>query len=133
MRSPDWQLKFADATREAHSKRFKWGEHDCCLWVADCVLAITGKDFAVTWRGKYSDEQGAYELIKSGESLTKMVSSVLGLEPVHPNFGNVGDVALVFTGGKEALAICNGSSVLIPSRTRMVSLPMTSVKKIWKI
>lgn len=133
MRLTDWQLRFSDATREAHDKRFKWGEHDCCLWVANCVLAITGIDYAESWRGKYSDESGAYALIKKGESLTKMVTSVLKTEAINPNYANVGDVVLIVTGGKEALAICNGASVLIPSRTRMVSLPMSSAKKVWKI
>lgn len=133
MRLPDWQIKFAEVTSQVVSKRFKWGEHDCCLWAADCTLALTGIDFAAEWRGLYSDEQGAYALISQGGSLTKMVSNVLGLEPINPNYANVGDVCLVFTGGKEALGICNGASVLIPSRTCMAHLPMSSVKKIWKI
>ncbi len=48
----------------AHAK-FAWGQHDCALFAADGVLAMTGVDIAADFRGKYSDEAGAMALIKS--------------------------------------------------------------------
>ena len=60
------------ATRELHdflesgaTKPFQWGVHDCCLFAADAILAMTGADIADAFRGKYDDEASAFSLIKS--------------------------------------------------------------------
>lgn len=37
-----------------------WGTFDCCMMAADCVQAMTGEDFAVDFRGKYTDAPSAY-------------------------------------------------------------------------
>ena len=42
---------------------FAWGENDCCLFAANSILAITGTDIADDFRGKYTDEASAFELI----------------------------------------------------------------------
>lgn len=52
---------------EYRTKEFKWGEHDCCLFVCDCVKAMTGIDPAENHRGHYSTELGAKKaLVKYG-------------------------------------------------------------------
>jgi len=38
---------------------FEWGTHDCALFAAACVAAMTGMDFAETYRGKYNSARGA--------------------------------------------------------------------------
>jgi len=45
--------------------RLPWGTNDCALFAANAILAITGTDIASDFRGKYSDEAGAFALIKS--------------------------------------------------------------------
>ncbi len=50
------------------TKKFVWGESDCCLFVADCVNAQVDIDPAEVYRGKYSTEIGAKKaLVKYGE------------------------------------------------------------------
>jgi hypothetical protein len=44
---------------------FKWGANDCALFAADGIQAITGVDIAADFRGKYSTEADAMELIKT--------------------------------------------------------------------
>jgi hypothetical protein len=43
---------------------FAWGTNDCALFAADGVKATTGIDIADDFRGKYTDEESAFALIK---------------------------------------------------------------------
>ena len=43
---------------------FEWGRHDCVLWPADAVLALTGIDHAAPYRGRYSSPLGAARLLR---------------------------------------------------------------------
>ena len=59
------------ATRGYHSflleraqMPFAWGKHDCALFAADGIQAITGTDIAAAFRGKYTDEASAMKVIK---------------------------------------------------------------------
>ena len=36
----------------ARGKPFKRGSHDCCMWAADVVVALTGIDYAEDFRGR---------------------------------------------------------------------------------
>ncbi|WP_408068300.1 DUF6950 family protein [Yersinia nurmii] len=46
---------FTGRLREA----FLWGQHDCCLFVADCAEAVCGIDSAGDYRGTYDSALGA--------------------------------------------------------------------------
>jgi hypothetical protein len=48
----------------AAARGFAWGTHDCMLFAADWALALTGRDPAAAWRGTYSDEAGAVEIVR---------------------------------------------------------------------
>ena len=43
-RLPDWQLRLDALVRERRGQAFAWGARDCCLWGADVVLAVTGRE-----------------------------------------------------------------------------------------
>jgi hypothetical protein len=58
-RLPDWEARLSALVRERMREPFRWGSHDCALWGADVVHALTGADFGDPFRGKYSDAEGA--------------------------------------------------------------------------
>ena len=41
----------------------RWGSDDCALWVANILRAAFPRDPGKSFRGKYSDRDGAYEVI----------------------------------------------------------------------
>jgi hypothetical protein len=41
----------------------EWGVDDCALWVANILRAAFPRDPGKSFRGKYSDREGAYEAI----------------------------------------------------------------------
>ncbi len=81
------------ARREAP---FEWGQHDCCLWVGDAVLAMTGFDPAEEYRGAYSTALGAkrkmFEL-DGVETPEALADKVFG-ERLPIAFARIGDIVV---------------------------------------
>jgi hypothetical protein len=61
-----WATRGLDAfLRSRAATPFAWGTHDCALFAADGIEVMTGVDIAADFRGKYSDEAGALEAIRT--------------------------------------------------------------------
>lgn len=70
MRYRDWTIRLNDTIRAVKASDFAWGTLDCCLFAADCAVAVCGTDPAEDYRGKYSTEIGAKRaLVKRHGSL----------------------------------------------------------------
>lgn len=94
-----WESRLNDFIESRYNTPFQWGFHDCALFSYDAVKEITGIDLAFFFRGKYSDKQSAYELVKkhSGGGLDKTVENLakqFGLEEIKASFAGRGDLAL---------------------------------------
>ncbi|MBZ5486890.1 hypothetical protein HW452_05060 [Halomonas aquamarina] len=59
MRHQDWSKRLRETIQAAQGQPFLWGENDCCLFAADCCVAVCGVDPAEPYRGKYKTERGA--------------------------------------------------------------------------
>jgi len=98
-RKKNWiQLLHAEIER-SRKLPFAWGSFDCALFACNCVLAITGVDPAVEFRGKYSDEEGVAKLFQSQggslESLAAAVAAKIGMPETRLGFAGRGDLVLV--------------------------------------
>lgn len=65
MRHPNWTTQLPETLRQAMQKPFVWGGHDCCLFAADCAIAVCGVDIAEKARGRYKTKSGAMRVLKS--------------------------------------------------------------------
>lgn len=128
----DWQLRFAALVQERMAAPFVWGQHDCCLWAADVVQAITGLDPAAALRGQYASERGALRLVRQLGGLPAIASAALG-HPVKAGFATVGDVLLITHERRTTLAICNGSSLLAPGAQGLAAIAMPLNCPAWKV
>lgn len=106
--------------RNAASRRFKWGDFDCCLWLADWFVVSTGRaDPARAYRGHYHDARSALRLL-GGASLEVLVASIAetaGLNPTDdPLRGDIGVVRpkLKGAGLVGAIRACRGWVLLTP-------------------
>ncbi len=79
---------FYEVIESYRSKPFEWGVADCCTFTADCVQTITGIDWLADYRGQYSTEAGALELI--GTSLLSRMNQLFQwVAPAYVVRGNV--------------------------------------------
>lgn len=121
MKHPDWQKRLVTVIKAAEKRPFSWGQHDCCLFAADCVEAMCGEDFAAEFRGKYDSETGAKKaLLRGGGSLERVLARFL--DEVSPSLIQRGDVAVVENAGRRCAGVFYGGSVWVPGDNGLVSL-----------
>lgn len=91
MRHPQWTMQLPETLRAAMSRPFSWGEHDCCLFTADCALAVCGIDIAEKVRGRYKTKSGAMRVLKSefGDLESGLSSFFTGIEPDKATRGDI--------------------------------------------
>ncbi|MCM7775023.1 hypothetical protein M8S83_23290 [Enterobacter asburiae] len=131
MKHPDWHNRLIAVIRAAEKRPFLWGEHDCCLFAADCAEAMTGDNFADGWRGTYDSETGAKKaLLRSGGSLEKVLAKYLDEVPVK--MAQRGDIAVVENAGTRCAGVIYGGAVWVPGETGLVCLRIKPLSA-WRV
>jgi hypothetical protein len=139
-RADDWPERLHEAIQAQRRLPFAWGSHDCALFVADCIWAMTGTDLAADYRGKYTDEAGAAATIKqvTGGSTVEDVAIKAakdhGLAEISPKLAQRGDMLLFDLAGGPTLAIVNldGVHALAVSPKGLTRLRTLDAKRAWR-
>lgn len=94
-RFSDWEDRLRTYLDRVEEEPFQWGTHDCALFAADCVKAMTGADVVADFRGKYDTRLGAAEALREyGDgTLLKTMKAKFG-ETKSPHFAQRGDVVM---------------------------------------
>ncbi len=134
MRSPDWPAKLAQALGAAQQHEFIWGSHDCCLFSADVALAITGVDYAASFRGRYHDQRGAIKALQEfmGTSLRDTITAIMGPE-ISLLHAMRGDFILANNGNGNMLGICIGETAAFLTSSGLLYLPLPKCKTAWRV
>lgn len=120
-----------DLAREIDKKRkieFSWGVNDCCTFVCDIVLEMTGKDAASKHRGKYKTKLEAIRSLKKNGSIIDCFDELF--EEVKVINIKRGDVILH---EKMALGIFFGGGVISMSEKGLIKKTKFEVIKAWSI
>ncbi|WP_254701325.1 DUF6950 family protein [Proteus mirabilis] len=65
MRHPQWTTRLPETLKNAINRPFVWGEHDCCLFASDCVIAVCNFDPCERIRGRYKTKTGAFRVLQT--------------------------------------------------------------------
>lgn len=128
---PNWHQRLDALVGASLRRPFVWGEHDCCLFAADAVLAITGTDPATGLRGTYRTEAQAQALLQQLGGL-QAIGARAG-QAVAPLMAQAGDVGLVNDGQRDLLAVCTGPHWLAPCRRGLAVLPFNTASMAWRV
>ncbi|MDF2603503.1 hypothetical protein [Sphingomonas sp.] len=63
-RKPDWDARLAAYLEPLRARPFVWGEHDCCIFAAGAVEAMTGVDPMPEFRGRYRTAIGSARALR---------------------------------------------------------------------
>lgn len=134
---PSLLSAFLDARRNA---RFEYGVHDCCLFAADALRAITGTDFAAQFRRQYYTRFGALRRMREHcipptvENLAAQVFASFGLREIAPGYAQRGDVLVLQQPHDTALGIIalDGMPVIAAERGWGIS-DRSHALKAWKV
>lgn len=108
---------------------FKWGENDCCLFVADAVKALHGIDYAKELRG-YTTRFGAARRIYKAGGLSSIVDAMLS--PISPALARRGDVVMFVAQDGEALGLCVGSKFAAAGLDGVRFFGLEHAKRAWR-
>lgn len=104
MRYRDWTTRLSDVIKAALERPFSWGEFDCCIFAADCAVAVCGVDPAERYRGKYKTEAGAKRALKKTHGSLDAAWDAC-FTRVAPSFIQRGDVAVYEAPGGRSMAV----------------------------
>jgi hypothetical protein len=131
MKHPEWQIRLINVIRAAEERPFLWGQHDCCLFAAECVQAMCGEDFAAGLRGTYSTANGAKRvLLTNGGSLEKVLAQHLDEVPVK--LAQRGDIAVVLSAGNRCAGVVFGGAVFVPGDSGLVRMNVKPLS-VWRV
>lgn len=133
-RFPDWRPRLVARMAEAASRPFAYGTHDCALFVADALFAMTGHDAAAEYRGRYNTiKSGLKATLKAGCADHVDVYHQL-LQPVAPAFAVMGDIAVIpMAGSIPALGIFEGGQVIVLRESGLGLLPRDSATAAFRV
>ncbi|GHS80344.1 hypothetical protein PAGU2196_11780 [Pseudomonas sp. PAGU 2196] len=104
MRYRDWTTRLSEVIKAAIERPFSWGEFDCCLFAADCAVAVCGTDPAEAYRGTYKTEVGAKRALKKRHGSLEAAWDAC-FARVAPAFIQRGDVAMYEAPGGRSMAV----------------------------
>lgn len=131
MRLPDWQPRLAQLVTQRMRHPLQWGVHDCCLWAADAVQAVTGTDLAAGLRGTYSTQAEAQARLLQLGGLAALCVDRLG--PVaRTALAQPGDIGLATVGEVRALVVCGGTHFLAVGGGGLLPVAPSGVVRVWR-
>ena len=140
-RKEHWETRAFDAFLRARAAlAFKWGANDCALFVADGIEAITGVDIAIDFRGRYSDEAGAFRAIAEiagGHTVADAAAwcaAKCGLDECgSPLMAQRGDLVVAESGDNliAGLVHLSGRHVVAVGEDGLYRLPLSAVRRAW--
>lgn len=122
-RRPDWRGRLATYLAGLAGAPFRPGHHDCALFAAGAVEAMTGADLAADYRGTYRTIKAGRDAL-AAVGYASHVALVADYCPEVPAaLAQVGDLAALPGDGGDALGIIQGGAVyvLTPSGLALVN------------
>lgn len=138
MRHRDWHVLLDDFFRSRAETPFAWGTHDCCLFAADGVMAMTGADPCPRGLRGYATRRGAdFRLARYGgvAGVAAHVCAHAGFRAVAPLKAGPGDPAVVTVDGVVHLGLVEhrGLFVRVAADTGMAEAPLAAAIQAWRV
>ena len=133
-RLPDWRARLRAYLEAVARASFRPGAHDCALFVAGGIEAMTGEDLAADWRGSYrSLKAGRAKLAEQGcPDLASLAAA--RFEEVPAIFAQEGDVAILRDArGDHAFGLVQGALIYVLRKDGLGLVPLTDAERAFRI
>jgi hypothetical protein len=135
-RFDDWPARLSSFLEARRDTPFRYGAHDCCLFTADAVLAMTGTDVAVSFRDHYRSAFGALRRLRIATPIATVegvADQVFGCG-VTPNYAQRGDVVLLASPSGLILGIVAlDGRAAAAAETGWLAFPLSCARRAWRI
>lgn len=133
-RNADWRPQLVAYLGSVARTPFVMGQHDCALFVAGAVAAMTGIDPAAAYRGTYTTVKGGLKaVLKQGFASHEAVFAAL-FEPIAPAFAAVGDIAVIDRPGDiPILGIFEGERIAVAGDDGLAFIPREMATSAYRV
>lgn len=137
-RISNWPRALDDYIEACRTIPFEWGRHDCLLFSAGAIQAITDCDPAIDYRVTYSTEEEAKQIIKDAGGWVRLVSShmkAIGAKRINSPMAQRGDIVFYEVPGQGlAAGVCLGDIAAFASTDGLVFPKVKDCRKqAWRI
>jgi hypothetical protein len=132
-RRADWRPRLVAWLTEVTDRPFAYGSHDCALFAAGAVEAMTGDDLAAEYRGAYQSLKGGLKLLGKDGMADHVAVLRARFEEIPPAFAAVGDIAVIGEVGTPALGIFEGEHVVVLRDTGIGFIPRAAATMAFRV
>ena len=125
-RHDDWQPRLMTYLSQVHAMPFLYGVHDCALFCAGAVEAMTGVDLADGHRGYTSRAAGIRKMRKAGFD-NHVAYFAAHLTEVGPLDAQAGDLAVL---EDAAMGVVQGRGIYVLSAGRMATVSLLKAQRV---
>lgn len=94
-RHKDWRARLSAYVETCRTTPYDPGKHDCVLFAAGCIEAMTGVDLAAGWRGNYSTITEAIRAFRKAGYVNLLDLAEQHFEEVPVGRALSGDIAII--------------------------------------
>ena len=140
-RFEDWPSRLSSYLETRRHAEFGYGTHDCCLFVGDAILAMTGTDIAAYFRDSYHSSLEALRRIRSYtefatvEGVVEAVMRRYGIPELSlPTHAARGDAVLLELACGEVLGLVSLSgSAIAAAECGWRSYSLEHARRAWRV
>ena len=124
-RLPDWRTRLIAYLVQSSRQPLVYGQHDCALFWAGAVAAMTGHDLAAGWTGRYKTRAAGLQLLRTAGYDDQVAMAAALFAEVSPAFLQVGDLATVAGADGPACGVVQGEGIYVLTETGQALVPLS--------
>lgn len=131
----NWPRALNDYVAAHEQQAFAWGAHDCIMFACGAIEAITGKDPAHHWRGKYASAFGAARIFHDWGGFEEMIATIAGAEgfdEVPVPQARRGDLVLIHE-KRPSAGVCLGLHSAFTGKDRLMLVKTAACSRAWRV
>lgn len=133
-RLPDWRMNLMQFLGDAARLPLAFGQHDCAIFAADAVRAMTGADIAAPFRGRYASLTDGLRLLRRQGFADHVSLARAHLQPIAVAEAMPGDLAVFRADPVPALGVVQGAAVYVLGREGGLGLmPLTDAVEAFRV
>lgn len=110
---------------------FAEGSHDCALFAAGAVQAMTGRDIAAEWRGRYISTRGGLRVLRRAGFADHIALAAHHFPVTHRP--RIGDLAAVPTEQGPALGVVQGLHIYLLAESGLALVPLSAATQFFEV
>ena len=126
-----WQIRLAAYLNDCSRRQLAYGQHDCALFAAGAVQAMTGIDLADGWRGRYSTLRGGLRVLRAQGYRDHIALAAAHLPEIAAP--RPGDLAAIDTPDGPALGVVQGAMVYVLGDADLSLLPISAARRFFEV